>query len=305
MGKYVVNIGKYKNIVTLYTMSIIERKYNCDLCNYHSDSKQGFYQHKKTLKHSKNNTQGLTKDSQNMQKDSQKTHKNSQETHKDSQKTHKDSQINPFQCSFCQKIFTRINNKNRHVKKYCKSKKLENKITIINNITNITHNNNNNINNFLMINFEREKYMAKNYKKLLLSSGLRRTDILKNLIEHSTQLKKEIKHLQDFKVTNLRDNKINVKSLDNSWNTEFFMPHMRKECLENTEILEKVLKEFYEEEENPGECLEQIFYAIKESLTGYDDYINDIESEVYTLVTMIKKELKKSQVDLYNYTNSK
>jgi len=184
--------------------------YICQRCNYKTTLKSNFRRHilrKKICKpiladvsilYIKNiyNMVVSTENKRDNLNDSQKTHKDSQKTHKDSQKTHKDSQIIPkkseitsinllnISCNYCNKIFTRTNNRNRHIKKYCKIKKqkyiieeknkkisnLENKIKNITN-NNTISNSNINSNNIIINNFfdtENDKIFDRlNNKKII------------------------------------------------------------------------------------------------------------------------------------------
>jgi DNA-directed RNA polymerase subunit M/transcription elongation factor TFIIS len=45
---------KIKLIIVIYSMTEEEYKYNCEKCNYHTNRKNGFLQHKRTKKHKKN-----------------------------------------------------------------------------------------------------------------------------------------------------------------------------------------------------------------------------------------------------------
>ena len=128
----------------------LNRKNPCT-SNYNSNDNQMFC--KKNVKCHKIDSELLTNDSQMTHNDSQNTNFDSQMTHKipnlthnDSQMTHNDSQISnnkldvysddkiinnintQYECTYCNKIFTRKNNLIRHINKYCKKKRLLNEI---------------------------------------------------------------------------------------------------------------------------------------------------------------------------------
>ena len=177
--------------------------YICQRCNYTTNRKSNFIYHlnrKNTCKpivsdvsilYIKNiyNMVVSTENKRDNLNDSQKTHKDSQKTHKDSQIIPKKSEITSINllnisCNYCNKIFTRTNNRNRHIKKYCKIKKqkyiieeknkkisnLENKIKNITN-NNTISNSNINSNNIIINNFfdtENDKIFDRlNNKKII------------------------------------------------------------------------------------------------------------------------------------------
>jgi hypothetical protein len=113
--------------------------YACNLCNYSSYIKTHFNKHLKTNKHNRNlllyqvediNVENIPHhESTNEHKMSTNEHKMSTNEHKMSTNEHKMSTniaqlINPLECEYCKKKFKTKPNLRRHIKKYCKNKKL-------------------------------------------------------------------------------------------------------------------------------------------------------------------------------------
>ena len=113
-----------------------EKKFHCIFCSKKYKTKYTFLQHL-NLKHSKKIVNKKLNTSQNLVNTSQKKENTSQKKENPQKK-------NDLECEYCNKVFTRKDNLNRHIKKYCKKVKTAN---ITNNTTNNTTNNINTTNN--------------------------------------------------------------------------------------------------------------------------------------------------------------
>ena len=101
--------------------------YECNICNIHTTILTHYNRHLNTLKHKRNmenyNTNNTIHnkmthyDSQIPTICSQKSQICSQNSQIDS---HKSQQLLDLKCKYCNKVFTRNNNLQRHIKKYCK-----------------------------------------------------------------------------------------------------------------------------------------------------------------------------------------
>ena len=139
--------------------------------------------------------------------DSQMTHKDSQMTHKDSQMTRK--KLINCSCIYCNKIFTRTNNRNRHIKKYCKIKKqldLENESKKMN--TTVNNINKGTINNITINQFfdtENENIFDRlNNKKILKYLNSKSYDNLLSLLCKQIYFNDKFPEDKNIKCTNLQ-----------------------------------------------------------------------------------------------------
>lgn len=102
--------------------------FNCKLCNYITNRKSNYFKHLNTKKHKKNEKVydvKCEKSSNLPQKNTQKHTNPSQIPHKTSQNLTKPHKIVEYSCKFCNIQFKRLDNLNRHIKKYCKMNKSE------------------------------------------------------------------------------------------------------------------------------------------------------------------------------------
>ena len=221
-------------------------KYYCKSCDYKTNSKQCFYQHKQTKKH-KNRTQNSTQ-----------IHTNSTQIHTNStQIPHKPIlKNNPLKCPFCEKTFSRSDSTNRHKNKYCK-----NTTNIINNTNNtnshnttnnITNNNitNNTNNNTIVFNINsvEEAQMIKSIltdEKILeiCQSDLwgeprQSYDMMKKIQQLSIESKKQNPELQNFKKTNARDDLIDVLE-NNVFKKTHFKEYNREDLYKYADVIWK------------------------------------------------------------------
>jgi hypothetical protein len=121
-------------------------KYTCERCGvYTTDSRQNFWTHQNKTKKC-----GRPRDSGRLRNDFERLQKNSIRL----QSEHL-GMTNPKECEYCHKVFSRVNNKNYHIKHRCKVKKEQDRQRLeqthsaqtINNTTNNTTNNIQNIQN--------------------------------------------------------------------------------------------------------------------------------------------------------------
>ena len=287
-------------------------KYNCEPCKYKTNSKQGYYQHKKTKKH-KNNFLG---DLEVSQKVSQKLAKVSQKLAKVSQKLAKNEiEENEFygKCEYCQKTFKHKSSLSKHQNYRCKKKPMPN---ITNNITNNNITNTNTTNNNLNITLNIGSVEEFNKIKSLITPeviqklcapqrmGLPRQtyDMIKNISNYSIQLKQENKELQNFKKTNVRDNLIDVYD-DEKWSKEFFEDYFLKDLHKYTEV---ILKKCEEKAVEPDISRDEKLEIIKEVCKNYEKYKKideeDLDGIISFTLDAIDEQIKQTMITHYNIT---
>ena len=105
-------------------------KYECDKCLFYTNLKSNYIRHISTKKHNKNLVLICKKGINNSYNDSTKVAQMSTKLEKKNKKiaqmSTKVAQIisNPLECEFCGKIFKTKPNLRRHIKNYCKEKKI-------------------------------------------------------------------------------------------------------------------------------------------------------------------------------------
>ena len=279
-----------------------EFKYSCEKCKYNTNSKQGFYQHKKTKKHNKN----YPTCTQNAPEMHPKCTQNAPEMHP------------KFNCEHCNKEFKYHQGLYRHKKYRCKNRPVTSVINNnTNNITNNTTNNNiQNINTIVLnINSVEE---AEKIKKLLTPEVIlklcepkrmgypRQTyDMVKNITNYSLQLKLENKELQNFKKTNARDNTIEVFD-DDKWSKEFFDDYIRNDLQKHADL---ILKKCEEKSVQPDISRDEKLEIIKEVCENYDKYKRydeeDLDGIISFTLDAIDEQIKEHKLKHYNITKDK
>lgn len=277
-------------------MTITEYKYNCNNCNYHTNTRQYFYSHKKTKKHQK-----YLKTLPDVSQMLAGCHPNV---------IPMSSQSNPkvipnLECPKCKYIFTKRQNLWRHKKKDTCKAVIASVINNINNINNGTINNTNNT-NIIHINIDSVEAAEKLKELLCISSDeIRQSgsknlnfasyNILKKMQNFSTKIKKENPEFQYFKKTNRNDNLIEIYK-DNRFQLTFFDKFYREELLKITKImLENCKRE---------KCYDENLNFIYEILSDYKYYneLNDDDKHGVDIVLQgIKEFEKESKIEHYNH----
>ena len=153
------------------------KKYKCKIEKYdiNNNLKTDISREDVLLMFESDEYHNLFLENENMILDSKKTPKDSKKTPKRLQKTPKCTGIPAklIKCEYCHKVFTRMNNKNRHIR--------EKRCHILKNNSQIIHNTQNNIQNNITINNTQNNIHINCYGKEDLSYITK--DILKDIIK--------------------------------------------------------------------------------------------------------------------------
>ena len=259
-----------------------EYKYNCKTCNYYTNNRSGYYQHTRTKKHMKCNSNVTPKSSQS----------NSKVTRN-------------LQCLKCKYIFKYRQGLWNHKKRNnCKSV-----IPIV--INNINNGTINNIENKIIFNINsiedvqkiKEELLKINFNNLCKSDKkgivLKSSDVINNLQDFSIEMKKENPELQYFKKTNINDNILDIFK-DNRFKKTFFDKYNRNDLLKISKVLLEIC--------NKNKIYDETLNYICDILSEYEYYNNLNEEDkhgVDIVLKAIKECEKKSKLEHYNITKIK